>query len=357
MATILFAFKHFSQGGGAEKNMIEVASNAAGEHEVLFIISGGYRDPCLEKIGRLLTFPSKGRRLFFLFDILFLISIAWRYKISIIHSHHRYPSFVATWAKLFCSFRLLTTVHNVFPDKGSISAWGDNVIAVSQSVYNWVVNTCRYDPENITLIYNGITPPVSYNSNELESLRGELGIPHEHAVLCTVGRLSEQKNQTLLFDALAKISHRKWSLLLVGKGEEQEQLEEYCQKLHLEENVSFLGHRDDVNKIMQFADIFVLSSLWEGFPYVVVEALANGLPVVSTDVGGIGEAVTEGVTGFLVQSGDAASLSERVEHLMENKKLLEEMKKNCFEIFTKSFTLVKMNHLTNDVYKALLGRN
>ncbi len=143
-------------------------------------------------------------------------------------------------------------------------------------------------------------------------------MPDSATLLCAVGRLSEQKNFGLMLDALALIEDASWCLLLVGEGEERQRLERHAVELGMADRIRFLGRRSDVPCIMQASDILLMSSSWEGFPYVVVEALANGLPIVATDVGGVREGVIDGVTGKLVVPGDAKQFATALRVLMDD---------------------------------------
>ncbi|VAW52102.1 hypothetical protein MNBD_GAMMA05-634 [hydrothermal vent metagenome] len=354
MKNILYAFKDFDEKGGAEKNLIEVAEHASLNNKISFIISSGQNSEKLVALGTVFTFPSKGNKLLFILDIIFLFYIVLFYRINIIHSHHRYPSFIASLIKPVTSFKLLTTVHNVFPDKESFSNWGDHAIAVSKSVYNWVIASGKYCKNDVTVVYNGITTPDSYQEVDYKSLKNEISYDYQLTYLCSVGRLSEQKNYTLLFQLLAELKRTDWRLLLVGDGEQREQLTKQASSLDIDNNIIFLGQRDDVDKIMQLSDIFVLSSKWEGFPYVVIEALSNGLPVISTDVGGIHEAITNGDTGYLFNiDDDNNNYIYTLEKLISDSSLRDKMSVKCKKMFIDNFIISKMFESTDEIYSKL----
>ena len=132
-------------------------------------------------------------------------------------------------------------------------------------------------------------------------------------------RFDRQKDHETLFRALT--THPGVELDLIGDGPDLEQAREVAERFQISERVHFLGHRDDVAEILSRAQIFVLSSRWEGFPRSTLEAMRGGLPVVVSNVGGASEAVTDGVTGFVVPPGDREALAERLRDLVRDPEL------------------------------------
>ena len=138
-------------------------------------------------------------------------------------------------------------------------------------------------------------------------------------VLSHVGRFAFQKNHALLIEAFAQVrSDAPLYLLLVGGGELEDAVREQVAGLGLESRVRFLGVRADVADILRASDVFVLSSRWEGNPLSVMEAMAAGLPVVSTAVGGVPELVRDRETGLLVPSENAEALTRAVQALVDD---------------------------------------
>jgi glycosyltransferase involved in cell wall biosynthesis len=135
-----------------------------------------------------------------------------------------------------------------------------------------------------------------------------------------VGRLTRQKGFDILIEAFSNLrmeSEMTPVLLFVGDGEERGSLEAQASGMVEEGFVRFLGQRDDVANLLGASDAFVLSSLWEGGPLVVLEAMAAGVPVVATRVGDASNMVVEGETGVLVQPGDVADLAGAMRKVME----------------------------------------
>lgn len=148
--------------------------------------------------------------------------------------------------------------------------------------------------------------------------------PDDRPVLIAVGRLTPQKDYPTLLKALSMMKTDPAPILwILGAGEDEAELRAMAKKLGLAERVQFLGFRRDVLAYMKAADLFVLSSRWEGFANVIVEAMAAGTPVVSTDCPhGPSEIITDGVNGRLVPVGDSIRMSEALDSALKDKKLL-----------------------------------
>lgn len=173
--------------------------------------------------------------------------------------------------------------------------------AVSQSMEE------TYQLKNIPLIPNGI--PVEKYANPMTGRtkwRLNAGFTDSDTLFVCVGRLQEQKNPELLFDAFEEAfsNTEDCHLLMVGDGPMREQLVSKVAGLSTRDRVHFLGVRYDIPDILSASDSFALSSHWEGHPLALLEALAAGLPVVSTAVGGVPEIVSHGETGLLVEAGN-----------------------------------------------------
>jgi len=190
-------------------------------------------------------------------------------------------------------------------------AVADEVRASIQQLYGYP------DPP---LIPNGIpTDEYAPNPDRRVQWRQAHGIEPHATVLTHVGRFAPPKNHALLIEAFAQVrSDAPLYLLLVGGGELENTVREQVARLGLQERVRFLGVRADVADILRASDVFVLSSRWEGNPMSVMEAMAAGLPVVSTAVGGVPELVQEGATGLLVPSEDAGALAQAMQALVDD---------------------------------------
>jgi glycosyltransferase involved in cell wall biosynthesis len=182
-------------------------------------------------------------------------------------------------------------------------------IAVSDHGRHLIGALYRMDPAAIGVIHNGARPAPSEVDGEARdrraSVRAELGLQSDATMLLSVGRLDQQKGQADLLCAVAGVHSERPDVRLVvaGDGPERERLEELISALGLQQTVRLLGHRRDVEHLMDAADLFVFPSHFEGTPFAMLEAMAHGLPVVATAFGGAEEILDDGRTGILVPVG------------------------------------------------------
>lgn len=200
--------------------------------------------------------------------------------------------------------------------------------------------------DRIVTIRNGIAPegPVWQN-------------PHNDPVkLVMVARFSEQKDQRLLIATVAKEA-LNCQLLLIGSGPYYQDIQDWSAKNGFDKAVQFLGERGDVAELLASSDVFVLTSLYEGFPISILEAMRAGLPVVASDVGGVNEAVIDQKTGYLIPRGDASVLADRLRLLINNADLRQEMGRAGRQLFLDKFTKQVMLEKTQAVYEKALALN
>lgn len=141
-----------------------------------------------------------------------------------------------------------------------------------------------------------------------------------HRVLM-VSRLAEGKGFDVLLDAAQELRSLDLSILIVGDGPKRADIEKKIEQLDLAETVFLLGYRDDVPRVMAASDLLVLPSYREGTPYVIMEAMAAGLPVVATNIAGIPEMIDEGETGFLIPPGNPDALTACIRRIVDDPKL------------------------------------
>lgn len=181
--------------------------------------------------------------------------------------------------------------------------------------FSWI------DQDNIHVIHNGVEIPDTSTFSK-EKLKRITGIPDECKVILGAGSLHPQKGFQYLIEAL-KILHQsgnKVHLVITGGGDPKP-YQDISQSCGISGYVHFTGHRDDVRELMYGADVFVLSSIDEGLPNVVLEAMSVGAPVVATLAGGTDEIVIDGETGFTVPVRDSIKIAEKVKILLENESM------------------------------------
>jgi glycosyltransferase involved in cell wall biosynthesis len=189
-------------------------------------------------------------------------------------------------------------------------------VAVSPETAAFARARNEIDERRLSVISNGIELGRFHpDAAARERVRRELGFTADTWVVGTVGRIATEKNHALLVRALAPLVGPKLQLVIAGDGPLLVQLTELVGALGVASHVHLLGVRRDVPDVLNALDAFAMSSDTEGLPLVVLEAMATGLPVVSTAVGGIPTVLEEGQTGFLVAAGDEAALRDRIASL------------------------------------------
>jgi len=196
----------------------------------------------------------------------------------------------------------------------------DRVVCVSPKVADFVVEQIGVPRDKIVVIPNGVDLTDFCHLPEKHAARTALGLPADRLVLGTVSRLQPVKRLDMLLRALVWLGRAH--TVIVGYGPEEHRLKMLAEQLGLQERVHFVGHQRDVRPWLAAMDVFVLSSDWEGMPNAVLEAMACGLPVVATSVGGTPDVVVDGGTGLLVPRRDPLSLAEALRALAADPVLL-----------------------------------
>jgi len=190
--------------------------------------------------------------------------------------------------------------------------WTSITTSVCQAGVDRYVAVGAAPPGRIVYVPNGVDVN-RFCPDELlrAAARRSLGIPDDQPTVLAVGRFDAVKNHAGMLRAFALIikQHPNAILLLAGKGPLQDSARTLVDELHLSSSVRFLGVRDDVPDLMRASDCYLMSSLWEGLPNVLIQAAASGLPAVVTNVGGNASVVRDGVTGHVVPPGDDAKLA------------------------------------------------
>lgn len=248
-----------------------------------------------------------------------------RHKVDLVQAHQYTPFFYALAARLMrlSGVPVLFTEHGRHqPDYPRRKRMlfnrlalrrRDRVVAVGEAVRRALVANEGIPEGRIEVLYNGIDTDrfVPPSPGERAAARRELGLSPDDLAVVQVARLDYLKDHPTAVRAVGRVARQRPGvrLLLVGEGPERDKIEAEVRRLGLEESVLFLGLRKDVGRLLGAADLFLLTSTSEGIPLTIIEAMAAGLPVVSTDVGGTAEVVVEGQTGSLAPARDDAALA------------------------------------------------
>jgi glycosyltransferase involved in cell wall biosynthesis len=282
-------------------------------------------------------------------------------KPDVIHTHNTQPFMDGTIAALLTGVkRIIHTDHaRSFPDKWRymaiewfMSQFAYKVVGVSDHTSQNLMKYEKISPKKIVTIPNGIDPTPFDITIDEKKKRKELGLPENGPVLGVAVRLSEQKGLTFLLKAMPEIINKfpNVSLLIAGDGPLKETLIEETKQLGVEKNVYFLGMRHDTAELLKLFDLYVLPSLWEGLPMIILEAMAAGCPIVATDVGGVGTAVRDGINGMLIQSSEINTLGKTITDLLNDKAMCTSFSVKTRAIFDKEFSAKYMTQMYQQLY-------
>lgn len=195
----------------------------------------------------------------------------------------------------------------------------DRLIVLSPRLRQDILGMGIGQPEQVEVVPLGLELERFLRpSRQKAGLRSSLALPTGVPLLGIVGRLVPIKDHPTLFQALALLDAGPQAphLAVVGDGKRREELQDLARRLGLAFRIHFLGWREDLEAVLPELDVVICSSRNEGTPVVLIEAMAAGVPVVSTDVGGVGDLIQHGETGWLVPAGDAAALARGLNALL-----------------------------------------
>jgi glycosyltransferase involved in cell wall biosynthesis len=247
---------------------------------------------------------------------------------DVVHAHGLRASIDSGYACRRTSALSMTTIHNlVLPEiSGRLQAlvfrkgeplavrFNDHVFAPSQDIARRLTGTVANQAFKVEVLHLGVSRPAR-PTRAHDEVRAELGIGTEHQLLITVARLAPQKALHVLLEAVAMLPATV-HLIVIGSGPLEAELKAMAKQMMLGERVQFLGYRPAPQDEIAAADVFCLSSVWEACSLAAQEAMALGVPVVSSDVGGMPELIEDRVSGRLVPQGDAQAFADAVSDLL-----------------------------------------
>lgn len=205
----------------------------------------------------------------------------------------------------------------------------DRVVAVSEAVAVSLRDWLPQVGNKIAVIYNGIQRTYLQTAESKDEIRQRLGLDPQKPVIFASGNFRLAKGFDLLLQALVMLKEIYRSenidtdqlpvLVITGEGQLQDSMKDLSQKLDIEDQVRFLGFRTDMPVILKAADLFVLSSRWEGCPMVILESMALGVPVLATNVGGVPELVVDNQSGWLVPPGSPEKLAAGICEILQDR--------------------------------------
>jgi L-malate glycosyltransferase len=291
--------------------------------------------------------------------------------IQVIHTYGHYPNvFAIPAARLAGNCVTIASVRDtgVFSSQKRMKAaaqrvacaLADCVLANSNAVRDWLISE-GIAPAKIRVIPNGIVVP-RHSEAHSAAIREEFAIEPDAPIVAVVCRLNSGKGLEYFLDAVPSVRERfpNARFMIIGDSivepEYKGDLQQYAHRLNISDRVIFTGERSDVSAILGQVTMSVLPSLSEGLSNSLMEAMAAGLPVVATDVGGNPEIVSDGETGILVPPKDAAALSQAMIRVLESSELARRFGEAGRERVMRNFSLESTVKQTEELYRNLLGR-
>lgn len=293
------------------------------------------------------------------------LAITWRLyrafravRPEVVHCHNKSATVHAALAARLAGARLVSTRHGMaappYRLRKELKFWivaatmCDRVVAVCETARRNMVAGARRAARNVVTIRNGAYPAATAE-----------GAPRADGrfTLVTVGRLVPAKSYVTLLASVAQARMHvpDIALRLVGDGPERASLEQVTAKLGLTDVVQFCGERADVGTLLSDADVFVLSSLSEGLPISILEAMAAGLPTIVTEVGGMPEVVALSRAGVVVPPGDVSALARAILDLAARRAELKELGLKARSCYREHFTPERMSEQYLELYQMCLA--
>jgi glycosyltransferase involved in cell wall biosynthesis len=297
-----------------------------------------------------------------------LIGLMKEWQIDVVHSHMYRSNVPGTVAARFARVPVtISQLHNVdtwetrrqkWVDR-SLMRWRDAVVCVSEAVRRDAIARIGLSKEKARVIYNGvdINRFASPSPEAGARVRTEWGLPDGAVVALMLSRLHPQKNPLGLLEAFGRVAGMAPRLHLVyaGDGPQREELLGEIQRRGLSGRVHAVGVRRDIPDVLAAADFCVLPSFKEGLSNTILESMAASKAMLCTDVGGNGEIVIPGETGFIEQAGDIEALAHSLQRLA-NDAALRQVFGEAARRTVKRFSLERMAQDTMELYEELLKR-
>jgi glycosyltransferase involved in cell wall biosynthesis len=290
-----------------------------------------------------------------------LIHLLKKTQPDLVHTHTSKAGILGRIAARACGVPSVFTAHTWSFVEGASWKWkvlgapcerlvaldGGAIINVSDANRELALKYKIAPAKRLITIHNGV-PDLAYEYQERSGpfAKRQQGVP----VVIMVARFAPPKDHAMLLDAATRI-HAPFRIQFAGDGPTMRETQDGARSLNLLDRVEFLGDRSDIIDLLRKASIFALPTNWEGLPISILEAMRAGLPIVATNVGGVGESVLDGDNGFLTPRGDTAAFAAALERLLTDSDLRARMADASRRMFVQRFTAEQMFRKTFNIYR------
>jgi glycosyltransferase involved in cell wall biosynthesis len=296
------------------------------------------------------------------------LAVCRRERVSVWHGHDYKSNALGLLLRRFWPMHLVTTVHGWVKQTRRTPLYYridelclphyDAVICVSEDLRGRCLEF-GVPPARCSLVENAIDTDEFARRTAVADAKRRIGVPPERLVVAAVGRLSGEKGFDLLIRAAHKLINngRDMEVRIAGDGDAEPQLRSLIGELGLVGRVQLLGYQCDPRPLYEAADVFVLSSLREGLPNVVLEGMAMEVPVVATRIAGVPRLVRDGETGVLVEPGSAPELAAGLARLLDDPAARARLATAGRRTVAENYSFSARMQKVRAVYDKLLNRN
>jgi L-malate glycosyltransferase len=293
-------------------------------------------------------------------------SILRNSKTNILHTHGFKENFIGGIAAKLCFHKAVVRTHHgqgMLRSKG-LNGWIEKInahlltkhhISVSEDLREFLKKN-SYKQSKITTIHNGIDFERTDLGKRSDFLRNDFNIGENVVVIGTIGRMEPIKGHKYFIEGARLILEKEKNVcfVMVGDGALMEEMRNYAEKLNITQQIRFAGFRHDSVNCLKMFDIFALTSVHEGIPITLLEAMSLGKPIVATNVGGIPEVIENGYSGILVPAKNPSSFADACLMLLNDNSLRERLCVNARTEVRKRFSLEENIFRTVQLYSSLL---
>jgi glycosyltransferase involved in cell wall biosynthesis len=360
-------------GGGPDKTILNTPRFLAGAgYRTLCAYMHPPNDPGFEQLRRkaqrwqapLVSIPDRG---FWDWKVIpQLLNLCRRERVAIWHGHEYKSNLLGLVLRRFWPMRLITTVHGWVqhtsrtPVYYAVDRWClpryDRVLCVSEDLHQLSLD-CGVASDRCLLVKNAIDTDEFRRTCTCLQAKKELGLNGDRFLIGAVGRLSPEKGFDTLFQALARVvaAGQDVGLLLVGEGEQRDELKALATSLGLGDRIHFAGFQAEPRRYFEAMDTYALSSIREGLPNVVLEAMALEVPLVATRIAGVPQVIEDGRNGLLVDPGAVEDLTGALLRLVRDAELRRRLAQAGRQTVEQEYSFRKRMETIAAVYDELLG--
>jgi len=291
-----------------------------------------------------------------------VIRLMRRTQPDLVHTHTSKAGIIGRMAAWACRIPSVFTAHTWSFVEGASWKWkilgapcerlvalnGGAIINVSDANRRLALKYRIAPARRLVTIHNGVPDILGECLPENDGCAP--GVFAKVPIVVMVARFAPPKDHAMLLDVAAGI-HAPFRIQFAGTGPTMAKVQEKAASMNLGDRVEFLGDRSDIVELLRNSSIFALPTNWEGLPISILEAMRAGLPIVATDVGGVGESVVDGQSGLLTPRGDTAAFTAAIERLLTDRDLRVRMAQASRRIYEENFTAEKMFRSTFNIYR------